>query len=117
MKTALKGVTKIPESIVRKAGKQIANGRIRRVGIYARVSTNSKAQLHSLAAQVSELTRFIQRRSDWTLADTYLDFDSASGVKTRSEFNRMIDDAKSGMLESKTRYLIQFNDSPLRGIA
>ncbi len=99
MKTALKGVTKIPESIVRKAGKQIANGRIRRVVIYARMSTNSKAQLHSLAAQVSELTRFIQRRSDWTLADTYLDFDSASGVKTRSEFNRMIDDAKSGMLD------------------
>ena len=86
-------VTKIPEPTQQKLKK--AKARIRRVGIYARVSTNRQAQLHSMAAQVSELTRFVSNRPEWKLTDIYLDFDSASGTKMRSEFYRMIDDAKN----------------------
>ena len=70
-----------------------------RVGIYARVSTRSAAQLHSLAAQVSELTRFVASRSGWQLVDIYMDFESASGSSARPEFQRMIDDAQAGKLE------------------
>ena len=70
-----------------------------RVGIYARVSTRSAVQLHSLAAQVSELTRFVASRSGWQLVDVYIDTESASGSSFRPEFNRMIDDAKAEKLE------------------
>lgn len=86
-------VTKIPEPTQQKLKK--AKARIRLVGIYARVSTNRQAQLHSMAAQVSELTRFVSNRPEWKLTDIYLDFDSSSGTKMRSEFYRMIDDAKN----------------------
>ena len=64
-----------------------------RVGIYARVSTSKKSQLHSMSEQVSGLTRWIHSRAEWDLVDIYLDFDSASGMQMRSQFERMIDDA------------------------
>ena len=51
--------------------------RIYRFGIYARVSTASKAQLRSLAAQVSGLTRHVSNRYDWELRDIYMDVWSA----------------------------------------
>ncbi|NLV47184.1 MAG: recombinase family protein [Clostridiaceae bacterium] len=70
-----------------------------RIGIYARVSTRSAAQLHSMAAQVSELTRFVAARPDWQLVDVYMDFESASGSKTREEYARMIDDAANHKLD------------------
>lgn len=71
-----------------------------RVGIYARVSTRSAAQLHSMAAQVSELTRFVSSRADWHLVDIYMDFDSASGSVQRPEFDRMVKDAKAGYIDA-----------------
>lgn len=66
--------------------------RKKRVGIYARVSTTRKAKLHSMSEQVSALTQYVLTRPDWMLADIYLDFDSASGVKMRSQFVRMLVD-------------------------
>lgn len=66
------------------------------VVIYARVSTRSAAQLRSLAAQVSELTRFTASRGTWTLVDIYMDVESASGSASRTEYNRMLQDAKAG---------------------
>ena len=66
------------------------------VVIYARVSTRSAAQLRSLAAQVSELTRFAASRGRWTLVDIYMDVESASGSALRTEYNRMIEDAEAG---------------------
>ena len=70
-----------------------------RVAIYARVSTRSAAQLHSMAAQISELTRFVASRPGWRLVDIYMDFESASGSSSRPEFNRMIEDSKAGRFE------------------
>ena len=70
------------------------------VGIYARVSTRSAAQLHSMAAQVSQLTRFVASRMDWHLVDIYMDFDSASGSTKRPEFDRMVEDAKAGRIDA-----------------
>ena len=71
----------------------------KRVGIYARVSTNRIGQLRSMAAQVSQLTQFVLSRRDWVLVDVYMDYDSASGSKLRDNFYRMIDDAKAGRLD------------------
>ncbi len=42
---------------------------LKRVGIYAHVSTAGKAQLQSLAVQVSALTRNIYYRNDCLLRD------------------------------------------------
>lgn len=50
------------------------------IGIYARVSTARKAQLTSLAAQISGLTRYCYRLQ-YPLKDIYIDV--ASGKKTR----------------------------------
>lgn len=50
------------------------------VGIYARVSTERKAQLTSLAAQISGLTRYCYRRQ-YPLKDIYIDV--TTGKKTR----------------------------------
>ena len=95
----IKEVKRVPESEDYKTKRWRKQARLQNVGIYARVSTNRKAQLHSMAAQVSELTRFVADRPDWLLTDIYLDFDSASGVKMRDEFERMISDAKRGKMD------------------
>ena len=73
--------------------------RTRRVAIYARVSTTKKAQLHSMSQQVSALTQWVHSQTWWELVDIYLDFDSASGMKMRSQFERMIDDAKNHRID------------------
>lgn len=70
-----------------------------RVGIYARVSTRTAAQLHSMASQVSELTRFVSSHPDWELADIYMDFESGSGAVPRGEYARMINDAAAHKID------------------
>ncbi|MEG0502978.1 MAG: recombinase family protein, partial [Cellulosilyticaceae bacterium] len=45
--------------------------REQKVAIYCRVSTNSKEQLKSLAAQVSGLTRLTASTPQWLLVDVY----------------------------------------------
>ena len=71
---------------------------IDKVGIYCRVSSPSSAQLHSLAAQASYLTKYVMSRMDWRIADIYLDVESGSSTTSRAEFNRMIEDAKRGAI-------------------
>ena len=70
--------------------------RIQRIAIYCRVSSATGAQLHSLAAQASYLTKYVMRRGDWCLTDIYLDVESGSSPTGREEFKRMMDDAKRG---------------------
>lgn len=69
------------------------------VGIYCRVSSPSSAQLHSLAAQASYLTRLVSARRDWILADIYLDVESGASAVGRAEYNRMLEDAKRGHIK------------------
>lgn len=83
--------------------------RVIRVGIYARVSTARAEQLRSLAAQVSSLTRHVYNRYDWVLRDVYIDVGSAKTGSTRREFERMIEDCKSGNLD----YILIKNPSRL----
>lgn len=67
-----------------------------RVAIYCRVSSASGAQLHSLAAQASYLTKYVMSRGDWYLTDIYLDVESGSSTTGREELKRMMEDAKRG---------------------
>lgn len=69
------------------------------VGIYARVSTSYKAQMDSLSAQVSGLTRLAAAHRIWFVADVFIDVASAKTGSKRSEFNRMINDCEHGNLD------------------
>lgn len=69
------------------------------VGIYARVSTNRKEQLDSLAVQVSGLTRLAASHMTWFVADIFLYVASAKVGSSRNEFNRMIDECAKGNLD------------------
>ena len=70
-----------------------------RVGIYARVSTNSAEQLQSLTAQVSHLTRVTAANKKWLLVDVYMDIASSKTGSPRKEFSRMLQDCQSHDLE------------------
>ncbi len=62
----------------------------KRVAIYARVSSNTKEQLRSLANQVSALTQKVSLVEDWLLVDIYIDVASAEAKSKREEYNRLI---------------------------
>ena len=75
------------------------NIRIKRVGIYARVSTAGQAQLRSLAVQISGLTRYVAKQEGWLLADIYMDVDSAKTGSDRREFTRLLTDCRNKDLD------------------
>ena len=52
------------------------------VGIYARVSTNSKEQLDSLANQISGLTRLASAHRTWFVAG-YRSYEEHKSLRTR----------------------------------
>ena len=62
----------------------------KRVAIYARVSSNTKDQLRSLANQVSALTQKVSLVEDWRLVDIYIDVASAEAKSKREEYNHLI---------------------------
>ena len=67
----------------------------KRVAIYARVSSNTKDQLRSLANQVSALTQKVSLVEDWLLVDIYIDVASAKAKSKPEEYNRLIDDCRN----------------------
>ena len=72
---------------------------IERIGIYARVSTAGRAQLQSLAAQISGLTRYVSNQECWLLKDIYMDVGSSKTGSERSEFKRLLNDCKGHHLD------------------
>lgn len=69
------------------------------VGIYCRVSSKSQEQLHSLATQISGLTRLVYDNDKWKLKDIYFDIKSGSNETSRDGFQRLIDDCQSGEID------------------
>ena len=65
-----------------------------RVTYYARVSSESDAQLNSLGNQITYYEDLIKRNQNWTFVPGYID-EGLSGISTkkRKNFNRMIEDA------------------------
>ena len=71
-----------------------------RVTYYARVSTDKDAQLHSLSAQVSYYSGFIQKNQHWTFVEGYIDEGiSGTSVKKRKAFLRMMEDCEAGKVD------------------
>lgn len=72
---------------------------MKKVGVYCRVSSNSHAQLHSLADQASGLTRYVHKQPFMEVADIFIDVASGSNAVNRQEFQRMINAAHDGIIE------------------
>ena len=75
---------------------------VKRVGIYARVSTARTKQLQSLAAQVSGLADHVYKRNDMVVRDIYIDVGSAKTGSSRREFSRLLQDCQT----RKVNYVI-----------
>ena len=70
-----------------------------RVAAYARVSSSKDAMLHSLSAQVSYYNKYISSHDDWEFVGIYED-EGISGTKEdRDEFQRMINDCRTGKID------------------
>lgn len=69
------------------------------IGVYVRVSSSLRPQLDSMASQVSAFTQQVNKNGYWRLADIYIDVRSGAETESRSEFRRMLDDAKNGKLD------------------
>ena len=70
-----------------------------RVAAYARVSSSKDAMLHSLSAQVSYYNKYISSHDDWEFVGIYAD-EGISGTKEdRDEFQRMINDCRTGKID------------------
>lgn len=72
----------------------------RRIGVYVRVSTDSSDQQNSYASQISYYTAMIEKHPEWALVDIYADEGiSGTSMEQRNEFQRLMRDARKGMLD------------------
>ncbi len=72
----------------------------KKVAAYARVSLDSDRLLHSLAAQVSYYSEFIQKNPEWEYAGVFADSAvSGTGTEKRDEFRRMIAECDAGNID------------------
>ncbi len=71
-----------------------------RVAAYCRVSSDSKDQLHSYAAQIRNYTEGIAQHDGWELVDVYAD-EGLTGTRMdqRDDFNRMMRDCRKGKID------------------
>ena len=88
------------ERIVRRVDNQLpAKAKALRVCAYARVSNGKDTMLHSLSAQVSHYSEYIQKHPGWIYCGVYTD-EAISGTKnTRHSFNDLIEDCRAGKLD------------------
>jgi site-specific DNA recombinase len=71
----------------------------KRVAAYARVSSGKDAMLHSLSAQVSYYSDYIQKHREWQFAGVYAD-EALTGTKDdRAEFQRLLNDCRDGKID------------------
>jgi len=89
-----------------------------RVTFYARVSTGTDGQNHSLKNQVSYYSDFINQNTKWTYIDGYTD-EALSGISVikRESFLQMIADAKLGKFDFiVTKEISRFSRSTLDSV-
>jgi len=72
----------------------------KRVAAYCRVSKDIEQQESSYETQMATYKRIIAEHSDWELVKIYADRGiSGTSVKARVEFNHMMEDAESGLID------------------
>ena len=71
----------------------------KRVAAYVRVSVDKETMLHSFTAQASYYKELISKHKDWLFVDVYADYGISGTKVNRPEFNRMIEDCKTGKID------------------
>jgi len=71
----------------------------KRVAAYARVSVEKGRTMHSLSAQVSHYSSFIQKHPEWDYVGVYADSGETGTAKNRAEFQRLIADCEAGKID------------------
>lgn len=71
----------------------------KRVAAYARVSSGKDAMIHSLSAQISYYSEYIQKHAGWEYVGVYAD-EAVTGTKDgREEFQRLLADCRNGRID------------------
>ena len=79
--------------------KNLPPPKVIKVAAYARVSSAKDAMLHSLAAQVSHYSTFIQSHPNWLYCGVYSD-EGLTGTKvTREGFLKLMEDCRKGLID------------------
>lgn len=73
--------------------------KLKRVGVYCRVSTRDRQQLNSIANQAAGLVQRYSMYPNWKVVDIFIDVASAKVGSYRPEFTRMIECCKAGKLD------------------
>ena len=72
----------------------------KRVAAYARVSAETERLMHSLSAQISYYSSFIQNNPEWEYAGVYADkFISGTSINKRKELQRLLSDCDKGLID------------------
>jgi len=71
----------------------------KRVAAYARVSSGKEAMLHSLSAQVSYYSEFIQNHRGWEYIGVYADEAMTATKENRAEFQRLLADCREDKID------------------
>ena len=69
------------------------------VAAYARVSSSKDAMLHSLSAQVSYYSDYIQKRRDWQYVGVYVDEGLNGTNDDREQFQKLLADCRTGLID------------------
>lgn len=73
--------------------------KLKRVSAYTRVSDGKEAMLHSLSAQISYYSDYIQKRPDWEYAGVYVE-NALTGTKDNCpEFQKVIRNCEDGKID------------------
>lgn len=72
----------------------------KRVAAYARVSADTERLFHSVSAQISYYSEYIQKNKDWIYAGVYADY-AVTGTQTahREKFKQMLAEAEAGRID------------------
>ena len=69
-----------------------------RVGIYNRCSTEEEAQKNALAIQAQE-SREIAAKKQWIIAAQYIESESGTSTKNRTEYQRLLEDMEKDLFD------------------
>ena len=94
-------VTIIPATKLSLQNNALLKDRLRvRVAAYCRVSTDDESQEESFAGQCRYFTNYITFHPGWTLVGVFADHGkSGTSRKGRTDFNRMMEQAKAGKID------------------
>jgi DNA invertase Pin-like site-specific DNA recombinase len=71
----------------------------KKVAAYARVSVGKDRAIHSLSAQVSHYSEFIQKNPEWEYVGVYADLGETGTSDNRAEWKRLLADCEDGKID------------------